>query len=475
MLQLLGLVLALAVGGAAGLGLRLEHLGPTAEILPPPTYARVLTLHGLVMVYLVLVPGISGTVGSHVLPKQLGADELALPRLHRAAFHLWLVGALFLGISAKWGGTDLGFTFLPPLGARASAGADLALGALVLLAVSAVCRSVVMIASVHGLRAAEVPWRRTTPLAWSVYAHSVVMLVASPVLALTASLLIAEHALGGGTFYPSFGGDPTLFRHCLWFGVHGVTYSALLPALGVSTEILTAFAHRPLVNRRSVLFGIVGLALVSVVAWGSHLPTSGHTTRLTILSSLLSLLGAIPAAGLVGAWCVTLSGGARLAAPLVFALGSGLCFLVGTLSGLFLGVSSLAMHLHGTAFVVGHSHLLFGSFLLALLGAVYFWWPMLTGSLMKGRLGRLAAVTTTLGVLGAELPLLLLGARGLPRRMATYPNELQWLEQAAGAGAIVLTIGVGLALVQMAASLWARVPAGSNPWDAPGREWTVTR
>ncbi len=470
LLQLVGVGVAAAVGVAVGLAVRVELLGAYTAWLDPARHARALAFHGLLMVYLVLVPGIPATLGSFVLPLRLGVPSLACPRLNLAALYLWVLGALLLGLTALGGGADAAHATLPPPVTGAVTVPATTLAALVALAGAAALRAVVIVATLHAPPAPRRAREGAGPLEWSLYAHSAVTLLTAPVLALTALALAAEHRLDLGLFDPTRGGDPARFDHLFWFGVHGALYGALLPALGVTTEIVTTFAARPLASRRSVAFGISGLALVSVIAWGVHLPTRGQSMTLAVWFSLLSLLGAVPATHLVGTWLTTLAPSARPTTPLLFALGSALCFVLGALSGLFLATPSLAVHLHGTTFVVGHAHLLFGSFLLATIAAAYFWWPLLTGAPATESPGRTAALITTAGVLAANLPLLLLGARGLPRRSATYPLAFEWLERAAGAGALTLAIGLVAVAIHLALSLGRR-PTVANPWGAAGPEW----
>lgn len=469
-LQLVGVVAAAAIGAALGLALRVELLGAYVFWLDPARHARTLTLHGLLMVYLVLVPGIPATLGSFLLPLRLGTPGLAYPRLNLAALYLWVLGALLLGLTAFGGGADATNAALPPPATGGATVPAFTLAALVALTGAATLRAVVIVATLH----APPPPRRAGegagPLEWSLYAHSAVTLLTAPVLALAAVALVAERHLDLGLFDPARGGDPARFEHPFWFGAHGALYAALLPALGVITEIVTAFARRPLASRRSVAFGLSGLALIGVIAWGAHLPTRGHSVTLTVLFSLLSLLGAVPATHLVGTWLATLAPGARPSTPLLFALGSALCFVLGALSGLFLATPSLAVHLHGTTFVVGHAHLLFGSFLLAVVAGAYFWWPLFAGAPATEPPGRAAALVTTAGVVAANLPLLLLGARGLPRRWALYPVAFESLQRAAGAGSLLLAIGLVAVTIHLGLSRRRR-PAEGNPWGAPGPEW----
>lgn len=471
-LQLWGIGAAFAVGALAALAMHAEHLTPETLFLAPELYNRAFTLHGTVMVFLVVLPGIPATLGSFVLPLSIGARNLAFPRLNLAAFHLWLVGALLLAISVHRGGADTGWTLLPPLSTEATSAAAFLMLAVMTLAISGVLRAVVLLATLHMLRAEGLSWRRTRPLAWSLYAHSVVVLVAAPVLVLTMILLLAERSLGVGLFDPTLGGDPLLFQHFFWFGAHAIAYAAVLPAVGVASEIFDTFCGGGLRARRSILIGIVGLASVSLLAWGEHMPTSGHSLSLVTLFGLLALCGLVPATHLVGSWLASLRHGAPPDTPVLLALAFVVTFVLGGLAGLLLGVQSVGVHLHATTFVVGHSHLIMSGVILALLAGLHYWWSKLTGTRYRERPARLGASLVLAGTLVAFVPQLILGARGLPRRFATYPADFRQLQEISAAGAALLVVGVGVLLANLLLALRDRNRAEENPWGARGLEWS---
>jgi cytochrome c oxidase subunit 1 len=473
-LQLGGLGAAFAVAAIAALSMHAEHVTPETLFLSPETYARAFTFHGAVMMFLVALPGIPATIGSFVLPLSIGARNLAFPRLNLAGFHLWIVGALLLITSVHRGGADTGWTLLPPLSTAATPAAAYLMLALMVLAISGVLRAVVLVATLHMLRTEGLTWRRTPPLAWSLYAHSVVVLVAAPVLVLTMILLLAERNLGVGLFDPNLGGDPLLFQHFFWFAAHAIAYAAVLPAIGVTSEIFGTFCLRGLCARRSVLIGIIGLATVSLLGWGEHMPTSGHALSLTTLFGLVALLGLVPATHLLGSWLTSLARGARPDAPLLLALAFVVTFVLGGLAGLFLGVQNVGVHLHGTTWVVGHSHLMLCGVVLAMVAGLHYWWPKMTGTTYRESTARIGAWAALAGTLVAFVPQLILGARGLPRRMATYPAEHMQLQDISAGGSALLGIGLCILFVNLLVALRERTRAGNNPWGARGLEWSCT-
>lgn len=465
LLQLAGVVFAALVGVAIAVALRLEHLGHGTDRIEPEPYARALTVHGVILLHLVLVPAIAGTVGSVVLPPRVGADRLAFPHLNRGALLLWGLGALSLGICSYRGGPTLGLSLLPSPAAAASPSLVWLAAALIALSASAGLRAVVLLATLRRGARNERPLTGVDPFTASLAAHATVTLVTSPFLLLAALSWLVQPQLGGV--------DPELARHGYWLGTHGAFFAAALPAIGVVTETVIEFAADPLVSRRSVAFGLLGMALVGVMGWGIHLSPHGQSVTTSLFFALVMLLGAIPAAHLVTSWLLALRRGGAPTAPLWFSLGAILCFSLGVLSGLFLATPSLGPHLRGTAFVVGHAHLVMGSVGLAFCAALQYWWPRLTGRVTSDPWGRVAALLTTVGLLGAHLPSLGIGATGLPRRVATFPSPLQTLQSVGTVGAGVLTLGLGLLAIQLAAARRRPSSVTENPWNVSSAEWTT--
>lgn len=471
---LAGIAIVIIVGLGEALLLRAEQLGHRQDLIDEATYARTYTLHGVVMMLAVGVHAIPSTLGSYLLPLQLGARNLAFPRLNLVAFTLWLLGASGLLVGAQYGGADTGWTFLPPQSTTGGGAVGLVIVAVMALAGSAALRSLGFLVTLHFLRPTGKRWADTPVFCWSLYASAIVQLIAAPVLVLTLVLLLGERGLGTGVFDPAVGGDALLYEHFFWFAAHGLAYSAILPALGILAEIVPVFAGRRLFSRRSTLIGLVGLSLAALLAYGQHLPDSrGHSVLTHSFSRLWALVSLVPAAYLGLSWLGTLRRGRiRLEAPMLLALTSIISLLLGGLTGAFLATPSLAVHLSGTTFVTAHMHyLLIGGVLTGFLAGVHFWWPRMFGTLFQRRVAQAGSVLLFLGTQLLCGPLLAAGAQGLGRHLAVYPGNLQALNQASSAGSLVIGIALALLAFNLVWSLRKRRESGLNPWQASGLEW----
>jgi len=319
-------------------------------------------------------------------------------------------------------------------------------------------------------------WSRLPLFVWSHYATSIILVLATPVLAMTLLLLAAERLLGVGIFDPALGGDPLLFQHLFWFYSHPAVYIMVLPAMGVVSEIVPCFARKRVYGYRSMAYAILAIAIIGFMVWGHHMFVSGQSAYASLLFSLLSFLVAIPSAIKVFNWLATLKGGSiEFAAPMLYALGFIGLFTLGGLTGLILASLSADVHLTDTYFVVAHFHyIMVGGAVMAYLGGVHFWWPKIIGRTYPEMWGRIAALIAFFGFNLTFFPQFLLGYAGMPRRYHVYPERYQLLHVLSSAGASILAIGYLLPLGYLTWSLFRGPRASSNPWRATGLEWTTS-
>jgi cytochrome c oxidase subunit 1 len=359
-------------------------------------YNHVFTLHGAVMVFMFIIPSIPAILGNFVLPMMLGAKDVAFPRLNLLSFHIYVLGALFFvyvlmsgilhsafGISLPGGwGLDTGWTFYTPYSTSSSQGAVTAatLGAFI-LGFSSILTGVNFVATVHMLRPKGMTWFRLPLFIWAIYSTAIIQILATPVLAITLLLLIAERTLGVGVFDPALGGDPVLYQHFFWFYSHPAVYIMVLPAMGVISEVISTFSRRHIFGYNFIALSSVAIALLGFLVWGHHLFVSGQSPMASAIFSLLSFAVAIPSAIKVFNWTSTLyRGDIRLKTPFLYAAGFVMLFTVGGLTGLFLASLSVDIHLTDTYFVVAHFHyVMVGSMLFAFLAGFYYWWPKMFG------------------------------------------------------------------------------------------------
>ncbi len=462
------------IGGAAATLIRLELATPAGDLVSHDTYNKLFTAHGVIMVWLFLIPSIPSVLGNFLIPLMIGARDLAFPRLNLLSWYLYVAGGLTVIAALMLGGVDTGWTFYTPYSTMFSnSWVAVTLSGVFLTGFSSILTGLNFIVTVHTLRTPGMGWFKLPLFVWAHYATSVILVLATPVLAITTLLVVAERLWHIGVFDPAHGGDPLLFQHLFWFYSHPAVYIMVLPAMGVVSEIVPCFARQRIFGYRFMAYAILGIASIGFLVWGHHMFVSGQSLAASMVFSLLSFLVAIPSAIKVFNWTATLyKGRIRFDAPMLYALGFVGLFTIGGLTGLFLASLALDVHLTDTYFVVSHFHyIMVGGSVMAYFGALHFWWPKATGRMYSDTWARIAAVLIFLGFNFTFFPQYLLGVQGMPRRYHTYPPEFQVLHLLSSAGAVVLAIGYLLPLFYLAWSLRAGRHAGNNPFDAAGLEW----
>jgi cytochrome c oxidase subunit 1 len=385
-----------------------------------------------------------------------------------------VVGGLIILAALATGGVDTGWTFYTPYTTMFSnSSVVLTLVGVFVTGFSSILTGMNFIVSVHLLRVPGLRWFKLPLFVWSIYATSLILVLATPVLAITTLLLVAERLFQIGVFDPAHGGDPLLFQHLFWFYSHPAVYIMVLPAMGVVSEIIPCFAARTLFGYRLMAYAVLAIAGVGFLVWGHHMFVSGQSPLANLVFSLLSFIVAVPSAIKVFNWTATLyKGSIRFEAPMLYALGFVGLFTVGGLTGLFLASLALDVHLTDTYFVVAHFHyIMVGGSVMAFFGALHFWWPKVTGRLYPDGPARASALIVFFGFNLTFFPQFLLGYQGMPRRYHAYPPEYTVLNVLSSAGASILAVGYLLPLVYLSWSLWRGARAQANPWHAAGLEW----
>ncbi|WP_275629507.1 cbb3-type cytochrome c oxidase subunit I [Pseudomonas sp. 273] len=464
------------IGGLAATLVRIELVTPQGDLLSADGYNRAFTLHGVIMVWFFLIPSIPAVFGNFLVPLMIGARDMAFPRLNLASWYLLVGGGGFTLLALLLGGVDTGWTFYTPLSTMFSNGHVVAVICGVFVAgFSSIFTGINILATVHTLRAPGMRWMRLPLFVWSMYATSVILVLATPVLAITLALVAAEHLLHIGVFDPALGGDPLLFQHLFWFYSHPAVYIMILPAMGVVSELVSAAAHKRIFGYAFVAWSSVAIALIGFLVWGHHLFVAGQSIYASLLFSLLSFLVAIPSAIKAYNWTATLyKSDLTLHAPFLFALTFIGLFIVGGVTGLFLALLAADIHVHDTYFVVAHFHyIMVGAAVAGYFGALHFWWPKITGRMYPELCGRIAAALIFCGFNLTFFPQFLLGYLGMPRRYHAYPEQFQFLNVLSSAGASVLALAYLLPFCYLLWSLRHGRRAPMNPWEAAGLEWRV--
>lgn len=475
-LYLASITLFFLIGGFGATLLRLELFTPEENFLSSEMYNRLFTMHGIVMVWFFLIPSIPTVFGNFLLPLMLGAKDLVYPRLNLLSWYVFMLGACFTMYALIRGGVDTGWTFYTPYSTAFSNSFVIAAAAGVFISgFSSIFTGINFIATIHYCRAKGMTAFRMPLFVWSMYATSLVMILATPVLTCVLGMIILERFFGIGLFDPAMGGDPLLFQHLFWFYSHPAVYIMILPAMGVVSELIATFTRKPIFGYKVVAMSSMAIALLGFLVWGHHMFTSSQSPYASVVFSFLSMAVAIPSAVKVFNWIATLYKGAiSLEAPMLYAMGFVGVFTIGGLTGTFVASLGFDVHVHDTYFVVAHFHyIMVGGAVMAYMGALHLWWPKMVGKMYPERWAQFAAVLLFFGFNLTFFPQFILGFEGNPRRYHTYPEEFQFLHQLSSFGALFLAGGYILPAIYLTWSIFKGKWAGKNPWKAPGLEWTV--
>lgn len=478
LIYMVGILSSFLLGGVFALLIRTELLTPAPDLLDDPARTRdffnqMFTLHGAVMVFLFIIPGIPAIFGNFVLPLMLGAKDLAFPRLNLLSVYLWIIGAVFFVVVLFTGGLDTGWTFYTPYSTETVTRVIPATFGAFILGFSSILTGVNFVASIHMLRPVGMNWFRMPLFLWALYGTSIIQILATPVLAITLLLLIAERAFGVGIFDPKYGGDPVLYQHFFWFYSHPAVYIMVLPAMGVISELISVFSRKHIFGYSFIAGSSIAIALLGFLVWGHHMFVSGQSALATTIFSLLTFSVAVPSAVKVFNWVATMyKGSIWLQTPMLYALSFILVFGIGGLTGLFLGALATNVHFHDTYFVVAHFHyVMMGSMLFAFLGGLHYWWPKIFGRMYDEFWAKAAAVVIFFGFNFTFMPQFIAGSQGMPRRYAEYLPRYTLYHQISTVGAYILAVGLVVAALVLLHALLRGRRAPANPWGGNTLEW----
>jgi cytochrome c oxidase subunit 1 len=473
MMYLVGTMIFFLVGGIAALTLRTELLTPEQDLVSATTFNKLFTVHGAVMVFLVIIPSVPGALGNFLLPLMLGAKDVAFPRLNLLSFWIYSLGACFFLYTLFAGGLDTGWTFYTPYSTTTGTAMVSATAGAFILGFSSILTGVNFLVTVHKMRAPGMTWNRLPLFVWAIYSTAVIQILATPVLAITLLLLIVERTLNIGIFDPAMGGDPVLYQHFFWFYSHPAVYIMILPGFGIISELIAVHSRKHIFGYKAIALSSVAIAIISFLVWGHHMFVSGQSELAGVVFSFLTFAVAVPTAIKVFSWVATLyKGSIAFNAAMIYALAFLFTFTIGGLTGIFLGALSVDVHLHDTYFVVAHFHyVMMGGTIIAFIGGIHHWWGKMTGRMYNEAHARWGALLVFIGFNMTFFNQFIIGQQGMPRRYATYVPQFQQQHVMSTIGAYILGLGLLWTAIYLLRSLKTGAQAPDNPWDGASLEW----
>ena len=474
-LYLISILIFFSVGVLIGVVMRLKMLWPGTHLYSAAAYNAFFTVHGVIQIFLFIIPGIPAAFGNFILPLQIGAKDVAFPRLNLLSWWVYVIGAL-LALTALFSGNgppDTGWSFYVPYSLRTNTNVTLAVFAAFILGFSSILTGLNFITTIHRMRCPGMSWFRMPLFTWSLYATAWIQILATPILAVTLIMVMAERILNLGLFDPGRGGDPLLYQHLFWIYSHPAVYIMILPAMGVVSDVIPAFCRKNIYGYKAIAFSSLAIAFVGYLVWAHHMFTSGMSNTARMVFSLLTFLVAIPSGVKVFNWIATMyKASIKIEPPMLFAMTFLFLFAIGGLTGLLNGALATDVNVHETYYVVGHFHYtMFGGTGMGFFAALLYWFPKMTGKMYNKRTIVVAWAHIFVGFNLLYFTMMIMGWLGMPRRYYSYPPQYHTYHVVATVGSWILATGVFMFLGAFLVALKKGTKVAANPWDATTLEW----
>lgn len=465
------------IGGVLAELVRTELATPEVDFVSRETYNELFTIHASIMIFLWIIPTLTGGFGNFLVPLMIGARDMAFPKLNAIAFWIIPPAGILLMASFFVGPASAGWTSYPPLSLMVNkAGEAIWIVGVILLGTSSIMAGLNFLVTILKMRIPSMPLLKMPLFCWAMMATSALQLVATPVLTGALVLLGFDLLLGTAFFNPTGGGDPIVYQHMFWFYSHPAVYIMILPAFGMISEILPTHARKPIFGYQAIAYSSIAISFLGLIVWAHHMFTSGTPDWLRMFFMIATMVIAVPTGIKVFSWVATIWGGKlRLCSAMLFAIAFVSMFVIGGLSGIMVASVPFDIHVHDTYFIVAHLHyVLFGGSVFGIYAGLYHWFPKITGRMLDETWGKIHFALTFFGFNLTFLPMHWLGLQGMNRRIAEYEPRFAAVNFVITIGSYILAVST-IPFIINAIWCWSKGKvAGPNPWNSLTLEWTTS-